>query len=82
MLGDMSTINCQINENNGGNFMSAFLEEYGKIIVVIIVVAALIALAILFKTSGSQNATSSFDAFMNTANQAVEEAQNGVTTTT
>ena len=58
--------------------MSAFLEEYGKIIVVIIVVAALIALAILFKTSGSQNATSSFDSFMSTANQAVDEAQNGV----
>lgn len=58
--------------------MSAFLEEYGKIIVVIIVVAALIALAILFKTQGRSNATSSFDSFMGTANKAVEEAQNGV----
>ena len=54
--------------------MSAFLEEYGKIIVVIIVVAALIALAILFKTNGSANATGSFDAFMNTANTAVDNA--------
>lgn len=59
--------------------MSAFLEEYGKIIVVIIVIAALIALAILFKTSGSRNATNSFDTFMDTANQAVTEAQNGIT---
>ena len=51
--------------------MSAFLEEYGKIIVVIIVVAALIGLAVLFKGIGTKNATGSFNTFMNTANNAV-----------
>ena len=55
--------------------MSAFLEEYGKIIVVIIVIAALIGLAILFKTTGSKNATGSFDKFMGVANNAVTDAQ-------
>jgi hypothetical protein len=55
--------------------MSAFLEEYGKIIVVIIVIAALIGLAILFKTVGTENATGSFDKFMGIANNAVNGAQ-------
>ena len=55
--------------------MSAFLEEYGKIIVVIIVVAALIGLAILFKSNGTKNATNSFGAFMGTADKSVKEAQ-------
>lgn len=55
--------------------MSAFLEEYGKIIVVIIVVAALIGLAILFKTTGSKNATDSFDKFMGVANNAINGAE-------
>ena len=55
--------------------MSAFLEEYGKIIVVIIVIAALIGLAILFKTTGTKNATGSFGSFMNVANSAVTNAE-------
>ena len=55
--------------------MSAFLEEYGKIIVVIIVIAALIGLAILFKSTGTKNATGSFDKFMGVANNAVTDAQ-------
>ena len=54
--------------------MSAFLEEYGKIIVVIIVIAALIGLAILFKSTGTKNATNSFDSFMGIANNAVNNA--------
>ncbi len=62
--------------------MSAFLEEYGKIIVVIIVVAALIGLAILFKVNGSSNATGSFDKFMdvsnNTMNNMMEYSGNEV----
>ena len=59
--------------------MSAFLEEYGKIIVVIIVIAALIGLAILFKSTGSENATGSFDKFMGIADNAVKEAEHDAT---
>ena len=46
--------------------MSAFLEEYGKIIVVIIVIAALIGLAVLFKNTGKSNAENSFGAKIRT----------------
>ena len=56
--------------------MSAFLEEYGKIIVVIIVIAALIGLAIVFKQLGTSNAQASFTSFMDAANKSVNEAQN------
>ena len=55
--------------------MSAFLEEYGKIIVVIIVIAALIVLASIFKTIGSDKATGSFNKFMNIADVKVDEAE-------
>ena len=58
--------------------MSAFLEEYGKLIVVIIVVAALIGLAILFKTVGSSNATGSFGRFMNAANKTTNSVMEGL----
>ncbi len=54
--------------------MSAFLEEYGKIIVVVIVIAALIGLATIFKNSGSSNAQGSFNSFMDIANNAVNNA--------
>lgn len=56
--------------------MSTFLEEYGKVIVVIIIVAALIGLALWFKKTGTENATSSFNSFMNTASQAANENGN------
>ena len=55
--------------------MSSFLEEYGKVIVVIIVIAALIFLAGVFKTIGSEKATGSFNKFMNIADVQVEEAE-------
>ena len=55
--------------------MSAFLEEYGKIIVVIIVIAALIGLAIMFKHTGTKNATGSFDKFMGIAHNSVTQAE-------
>ena len=62
--------------------MSAFLEEYGKIIVVIIVIAALIGLAVLFKNTGKSNAENSFGAFMNIGNAAVVQAQDDANNTT
>lgn len=52
--------------------MSAFLEEYGKVIIVIIVIAALILLATVFKSIGSRAAGQSFDAFMGKAATEVE----------
>ena len=45
--------------------MAAFLEEYGKIIVVIIVIAALIGMAVIFKTMGMNTTTNTYDAFYN-----------------
>ena len=56
--------------------MSAFLEEYGKIIVVIIVIAALIGLAILFKSQGTDYTESGFGSFMSIGNEAILEATN------
>lgn len=51
--------------------MKAFLEEYGLIIVAIIIVAALIALAIYFKTTASNKAKDNFDTFTGTADLSV-----------
>ena len=56
--------------------MSAFLEEYGKVIVVVLIIAALVAVAYLFKRSGkqgAQNALSQFDAI---ANNGISDAAN------
>ncbi len=55
--------------------MSAFLEEYGKVIVVIVVIAALIVLATIFKRTGSENANQSFNAFMGIADDSVQKAE-------
>lgn len=57
--------------------MKSFLEEYGLIIVAIIVVAALIGLAIYFKTSATDKAQGNFDTFTNKADQIVNENMNG-----
>ena len=61
--------------------MSAFLEEYGKVIVVIIVIAALIGIAVLFKKTGTDNATKSFTGFMTIAGDSVNEAQQAANNT-
>lgn len=60
--------------------MGEFLNEYGKIIVVIIVIAGLIGLGMAFKTKGMNNANWSFDSFMKVANTAVNEAKNEAVT--
>lgn len=56
--------------------MSAFLEEYGKVIVVVVVIAALIILASYFKTKGSTAAQNSFNTFTNMAQTAADQAAN------
>ena len=58
--------------------MSAFLEEYGKIIVVIIVIAALIVLAVTFKNRGSATAETSFNSFTGAATGAAANAASQV----
>jgi FtsZ-interacting cell division protein ZipA len=58
--------------------MKAWLEEYGLIIVGIIVVAALVALAVYTSTKGQKNAAGAFNGFTNKSNTILEN--NGVTT--
>ena len=55
--------------------MSSFLGEYGKVIVVIIVIAALIVLGMVFKSSGSRYANWNFGKFMDIGDEQVEEAE-------
>lgn len=55
--------------------MKTFMEEYGLIIVAILVVAALIALAVRFNAKSSKNADTAIDQFTNSANQAITNAQ-------
>lgn len=57
--------------------MKTFMEEYGLIIVAILVVAALIALAVAFNTKSSKNANTAIDKFTTDANQAIQDAQGG-----
>lgn len=57
--------------------MKTFMEEYGLIIVAILVVAALIALAVVFNQKSSTNVNNAFDSFTTNANQAIEDAQGG-----
>lgn len=52
--------------------MKSFLEEYGLIIVAIIVIAALIALSLYFKTTASNKAVTQFDKFMEQAETAAD----------
>ena len=54
--------------------MSAFLEEYGKVIVVIIVIGALIILASIFNSAGKDSAQKSFKLFTGTAEDSAQTA--------
>lgn len=56
--------------------MKSFLEEYGLIIVAIIIIAALIGLAIFFKNNASKNAKDNFRTFTSKAQENVEQAWN------
>lgn len=58
--------------------MSAFLEEYGKVIVVIVVIAALILLAVTFRDKGSEAATNSFTSFTSMAESTASNAASSV----
>lgn len=57
--------------------MKTFMEEYGLIIVAILVVAALIALAVAFNKKSTKNANSAIDGFTNSAQESINAAQNG-----
>lgn len=60
--------------------MKSFMEEYGLIIVAILVVAALIALAVAFNAKSSKNANEAIDRFTDKANTAINAAQEPTTT--
>lgn len=60
--------------------MKSFLEEYGLIIVAIIVVAALIALAVTFSQQAKQKATANFETFTEKADTIVETEMNNAGT--
>lgn len=57
--------------------MGSFLEEYGKVVIVIIVVAALVALGAYFSKDGRNLTKNTYDAFgdvtLTTTNDAVVE---------
>lgn len=57
--------------------MKAFLEEYGLVIVVIIVVAVLIGLAVYFSRTGRENITNTYDSFVSGADSVVNSAMAG-----
>ena len=57
--------------------MKTFMEEYGLIIVAILVVAALIALAVAFNQKSTTNTNKAIDGFTNSAQQSINAAQNG-----
>ena len=63
----------------GDFIMTAFLEEYGKVIVVIVVIGALVILASYFKNKGREAAQQNFDAYTGMAteltNDAIQEAK-------
>ena len=54
--------------------MKSFLEEYGLIIVAIIIVAALIGLGIYFKDNASHDAKANFKTFTEKAQENVNSA--------
>ena len=60
--------------------MSAFLEEYGKVIVIILVIAALIVVATVFKKNGQEHVSKSFFSFEITADDSTDKAVNAVET--
>lgn len=62
--------------------MKTFMEEYGLIVVAILVVAALIGLAVSFNKKASTNSNSSIEKFNNKANSYIDEGLKGDNTTT
>ena len=62
--------------------MKTFMEEYGLIVVAILVVAALIGLAVSFNKKASTNSNDSIDKFTNKANNYIEEGLKGDNNTT
>ena len=55
--------------------MRAFLEEYGRIIIIIVCVAALLGIVAIFKLKGFSLADSSLGAFVRNANSAINELE-------
>ena len=55
--------------------MRAFLEEYGRIIIIIVCVAALLGVVAIFKLKGISLADSSLGAFVRNANSAINELE-------
>ena len=62
--------------------MKAFLEEYGLVIVVIIVVAVLIGLAVYFSQSGKTKITNTYKTFTDGADSIVTKSMDEVGKTT
>lgn len=62
--------------------MKTFMEEYGLIVVAILVVAALIGLAVTFNKDASKNSKSSIEKFNNKANTYIDDGLKGDNTTT
>lgn len=58
--------------------MKAFLEEYGLVIVVIIVVAVLIGLAVYFSQSGKEKITKTYNSFTDGADSIVKQSMDDV----
>ena len=58
--------------------MKAFLEEYGLVIVVIIVVAVLIGLAVYFSQSGKTKITNTYENFTSGADSIVNQSMSDV----
>lgn len=55
--------------------MKAFLEEYGLVIVIVLVVTMLIAVAAYVSKEGKGSLTDTYDAFNSIADEAVSQAQ-------
>lgn len=54
--------------------MKAFLEEYGLVIVIVIVVAMLIGVAWVVSTKGREKMENTFDSFTGIGDQAIKDA--------
>ena len=54
--------------------MGSFLEEYGKVIVAIVLIAAMVLLIVSLSDSGKKSATNGFGLFNFTAEDSAEEA--------
>lgn len=55
--------------------MKAFLEEYGLVIVIVIVVAMLIGVAWVVSTKGKEKMEGTFNSFTEIGDEAVEDAK-------